>query len=286
MRYITLSELSVTIRNNIYKIPHNIDFIIGIPRSGMIVASIISEFLNVPLIDINSFCEGVKPSGGRRLGLVNESKYNRVLVVDDTCYSGNAIREAKAKLKDYKQEFIYLAAYLEGWAEKELDIYLEDIRKDVDPVCHLVIYEWNVFNHHPHIMSKCLYDIDGLICLDPPNDFFTEQYEAYIKNATPLYIPKVKIRGFVTYRIEKYRDITAQWLASQGITYDKLIMFNAQSREERNSSGVSPEQMKAAVYKADEGAMLFVESDDWQAQRICQMTKKPVLCTKSNKLYQ
>ena len=285
MRYITLSELTTTIRNNVWKIPHNIDFVIGIPRSGMIVGSIISEFLNVPLIDINSFCAGAQPSGGRRLGLVNESKYNRVLVVDDTCYSGNAIREAKEKLKGYNQEFIYLAAYLEGWGMDELNIWLDDVRKDVDTVCKLVLYEWNIFNHHPHIMSKCLYDIDGVVCLDPPDDFFTEKYEDYIKNAVPLYIPKVKVRGFVSYRIEKYRDITTKWLADQGITYDNLILFNAQSKSERDFSGISPEKMKAYVYKNDSGSILFIESDDWQAQQIHSMTNKPVLCVKTNKLY-
>ena len=285
MRYITLSELSTTIRNNVHKIPHDIDFVIGIPRSGMIVGSIVSEFLNVPLIDINSFCAGIEPSGGKRLGLTKKSKYNRILVVDDTCYSGNAIREAKQKLKDYNYQFIYLAAYLEGYGGNELDVWLEDVRKDIDTVCKLVVYEWNIFNHHPHIMSKCLYDIDGVVCVDPPDDTFTEKYEEYIKNATPLYIPKVKVRGFVTYRIEKYKEITKKWLADHGITYEYMIMFKAQSREERNSSGVSPEQMKAIVYGKDTGAFLFIESDDWQARRIHDMTHKPVLCVKSNRLY-
>ena len=52
MKYITLNDLSNTIRKNIWKIPRDIDFVLGIPRSGMIVASIISSYLNVPLIDI------------------------------------------------------------------------------------------------------------------------------------------------------------------------------------------------------------------------------------------
>lgn len=64
-KYITFEDLSKTIRNNFYKIPHDIDFVVGVPRSGMICGSIISEFLNVPLIDCDSFISGVKPSGGR-----------------------------------------------------------------------------------------------------------------------------------------------------------------------------------------------------------------------------
>lgn len=59
MRYISVAELDNTIRNNLHRIPHDVDFVIGIPRSGIIVASIISTLINVPLIDIDSFCAGL-----------------------------------------------------------------------------------------------------------------------------------------------------------------------------------------------------------------------------------
>ena len=64
MKYITLDDLAQTIRTNIWKVPRDIDFIITIPRSGTIAGSIISEFLNVPIVDIDSFVAGVKPYGG------------------------------------------------------------------------------------------------------------------------------------------------------------------------------------------------------------------------------
>ena len=67
MKFITISEMSQTIRDNIWKVPRDIDFVIGIPRSGIICASIISEYLNCPLIDIDSFASGAKPTGGGRL---------------------------------------------------------------------------------------------------------------------------------------------------------------------------------------------------------------------------
>lgn len=73
MKYITLNDLSNTIRTNIYKIPRNIDFIIGVPRSGMIPASIIASFLNVPLIDVNSFVNNFEPWGGDRLKYFNNN---------------------------------------------------------------------------------------------------------------------------------------------------------------------------------------------------------------------
>ena len=34
MKYITLNELSSCVRRNIYKVPHDIDFVIGVPKEG------------------------------------------------------------------------------------------------------------------------------------------------------------------------------------------------------------------------------------------------------------
>ena len=93
MKFVTLADLAHTIRSNFHKIPHDIDFIMGIPRSGVLAASIIAEFLNAPLIDLNSFVAGANPSGGNRVrfhrgtGLAKQ----RVLVVDDTIFHGRSI---------------------------------------------------------------------------------------------------------------------------------------------------------------------------------------------------
>lgn len=286
MKYITLDNLTESIRKNIYKIPHDIDFIIGIPRSGMIVGSIVSEFLNVPLIDINSFCDGSKPSGGNRLTLVNKPATNKVLVIDDTCYSGASMKSAKEKLKDFEYEFIYMAAYLEGAGDKEIDIYFEDVRQYTKgSQIPIVLYQWNIFHHYPFIMQHCLYDIDGVLCCDPPDERSINEYEEYINNAIPLFIPKVPIGGIVTYRLNKYRDITNNWFKQQGIKYGNMYMFNADSWEDRDKSGISPEQFKSLIYKSLPNMILFVESNDWQAQQIHKLSGKPVLCVESNKLY-
>ena len=61
MKFITLADMASTIRRNLHRIPHDVDFVIGIPRSGIIAASIIAEYLNVPLIDIDSLSLGQVP---------------------------------------------------------------------------------------------------------------------------------------------------------------------------------------------------------------------------------
>ena len=288
MKYITISDLSTTIRNNIWKIPRDIDFIIGVPRSGMIAASIISSYLNVPLIDIESFIYGLKPYGGSRLDyfLSNHVNTNKALVVDDTVYAGTSMTSTRNKLSKFKDiQFIYSCVYLEGVGDKTVDIYLEDVRKYTNDF-NIVLYEWNILQHHDKFMERCLYDIDGVFCLDPPDERKNDEYINYIKTAKPLFIPRTKIGGIVTYRLIKNKEITEKWLHDNGVSYNELIMFDAMSWDERNKRNIPPEKYKADFYKKHDNYKLFVESNDYQAKRISEISGKPVYCVESNKLYQ
>lgn len=291
MKYVTINDLSQTIRKNLWKIPRDIDFIIGIPRSGMIAASIISSYLNVPLIDINSYLKGVQPTGGTRLRYFKDSHKatNKALVIDDTVSQGMSMRDAKGRLMTSDKntlEYIYLCVYLEGTGESYVDIYLEDVRKYTNNFKEYVMYEWNIFQHHSATMQRFLFDMDGVFCLDPPDERNETEYTNYIKNALPLFIPRTKIGGIVTYRLIKNKEITEKWLADNGIRYGDLFMFDAQTWEERYMKGVSPEEYKASIYKEKANYNLFIESNDYQARRIAELSNKPCLCVETNKLYQ
>ena len=289
MKYITLAEMSRTIRDNIWKIPRDIDFIITIPRSGTIAGSIISEFLNVPLIDIDSFVAGVKPYGGGRLRHYNKKEHGtkRVLVVDDTVFSGLSKVQAREKLSAFSDyEFIFMAVYLEGPGKEHIDLYLEDITKYTNGFTQLVLYEWNIFHHNEDIMESCLYDLDGVLCVDPPDERNEEQYLEYIKNATPLFVPTTKIGGIVTFRLIKNSEITQEWLKNVGVEYGFMAMFNAQTWEERAMSGANPGTWKGEIYKSLPQYKLFVESNPDQAKRIAEVSGKPVLCVGNNKMYE
>lgn len=285
MKYITFSDMADTVRRNIWKIPHDIDFVIGVPRSGMLCGTMVSELINVPLVDINSFCNGVNPSGGLRCKSPGQ-KSNKVLVMDDTVYNGTSMRKSKKLLEPFKDkyEFIYCCTYLEGTAVDEVDIYLEDVRQYTNQYS-IVLYEWNIFHHNSNFMSRCMYDMDGVLCVDPPDERNEKEYIEYIKNAKPLIVPTVPIGAVCTYRLVKNQEITKQWLSEYNIRYGNLIMFNAQTYEDRQNSGVLPEEMKGHIYKDDTDMILFVESSDYQARRIYEISKKPVLCIEKNILY-
>lgn len=287
MKYVTIKELSDTIRKELWKVPRDIDFIIAIPRSGMLAASIICGYLNVPLIDINSYMVGMDPYGGNRLKYFNQNhrKTSKALVVDDTVYNGNSMRNTKEKLRNRKDiEYVYMCVFLEGKGADSVDIYMSDLRKYTNDKYPIVLYEWNIFQHNESHTSKFLYDMDGVLCVDPPDERNETEYIKYIKDAKPLFIPRSRIGGIVTYRLEKNREITKSWLDKYGINYDKLIMSDAKSHEDRRKSK-PPEEYKAAYYK-NSMYELFIESNDRQARRIRDISGKPVFCTETNTIYQ
>ena len=289
MKYITLSDMASVIYKNIHKIPHDIDLVVGIPRSGMIAASMICGYLNRPLVDVDNFCNGCFSGvGGGRLKYVKDRPIRKVLVVDDTIGNGGSMREAKEKIgklnKDF--EYVYFAVYLEGNGINDINLFFEDIRHYVTNHIISVLYEWNVFQHNNDVMGYSMYDLDGVLCIDPPDEINTMEYENYISNAIPKFTPVTTIGIICTYRLEKYRDVTEKWLSDNDIKYNRLIMFPANTYSERAVSGMSPEQYKADMYKNEAWYMqLFVESDDFQAKRIYEMTKKPVLSVERNIMY-
>lgn len=290
MKYITLSDMASVIYKNIHKIPHDIDLVVGIPRSGMIAASIISEYLNRPLVDIDNFCGGcVDGVGGCRLGYVKNRHTRKVLVVDDTVAGGTAMKFTRQKLEMFgdKYEFLFMAVYAEGEGFVNADFYLEDVRRFTNGGVIPVLYEWNVFHHHAQLMAKCIYDFDGVLCIDPPSDYYdVAAYENYIANAIPKITPSVTIGVICTYRIEKYRDVTMKWLEANGVECNELVMFPAHTRDERTNSGISPVQFKADYYKNKAPWMiLFVESSDNEARQIHELTGKPVLSVERNIMY-
>lgn len=282
MRYIRLQDFCNTIRKNIHKLPHDVDAVIGVPRSGMIAASIVSEYLNIPLGDVNTLVF----SGGDRMKLFEAKPIKKVLVIDDTTFSGKSMRETKEKLKSKDgYEFIYCVVYLEGdKGEKEIDFYLEDMRHEDKGWDNICLYEWNLFNHYPHVMAKLMWDLDGVFCVNPTQDSNEEEYIEFIKNATPLFTPKVKINKIVTYRCVKYYEQTKDWLNKNGIHFNFIAMVNAQNYIERNQVAPSSAQFKAEIYKNDD-AQLFIESEENQAKEIAELSGKPCLCVSTNTLF-
>lgn len=277
--------MSDVIRQNAWKVPADVDLIVGVPRSGMIPALMLAELLNKRCADLDAFIEGRQMScGNRQQFMTHPFKEGKVLVIDDTFYSGAAMRltrERLAPLED-KYEILYACVYAEGKnAKNAVDIYLYDIWR---PGEKMWLYEWNILHHWPKKTTVSMWDVDGLLCKNPPDDRDTEAYEAYLPNAIPIIIPTTRVGAFVTYRLEKYRGVTEEWMKKQGIEYGELHMFNAPDRDTRNGT-MSPAKYKARIYAEAAWAQLFIESDAYQAERIFKRSGKPVFCYENGKMY-
>lgn len=283
MNYINVNELNNDILNNLYKIPKDVDLIVGIPRSGMIVASLISVYLNKPLCDVESFInKKIYKSGSTKntsKSVKSFEEVKKVVIVDDSIATGKSLLEVKDKINkcNFNIKILYLAPYIVDSAKNKCDIYFKIVdlpRK----------FEWNLF-HHVDLEHSCV-DIDGVLCLDPSdmeNDDGTK-YEYFLKNAKIKYKPSRKIGYLVTSRLEKYRSLTEEWLKNNDIEYGKLIMMNVASAEERRKLG-SHGKYKGEVYKQLKDAILFIESEASQAEEIREISGKSVICVDNNSFF-
>lgn len=275
MQYRTLADLSNLVRNNIYKIPHDIDLVVGIPRSGMLPANMIALFLNKRLTDIDSFVEGRIFISGERSKFIKDAVIKKVLVVDDSVNSGSAMLKAKDKLKDISNQIdlLYAAPIVTSWGKHNVDFFFEIIDDDR-------VFEWNIF-HHSILEWSCV-DIDGVLNIDPVIDDDGPIYKRFLQEALPLFTPTANIGALVSCRLEKYREDTEKWLEQNGINYNHLEMLPFRSRTERVKWGKYGEYK--GFYYRDHDYSLFLESDPYQARTIAEISQKPVICISSNQL--
>lgn len=268
MNYRSIADMNDAIVKNLGKFPHDVDLVVGIPRSGMMPANLLAMYLNKPFTSIEQFCNGVIYANGERK--IDRGTIRKILVVDDSVGTGSQMRKAKETLKSFSLRKVFAAIYVKPENASVVDIYCE-------PVDTPRLFEWNIFNCKK--VETSMYDMDGVLCVDPNVDDDGEKYIAAITNANPLYIPKYTIDTIITCRLEKYRSITKQWLKKHGVHYKHLIMLDLATKEERRQWAKHGE-WKAKHY-ADSKNGLFIESGVSQAKAIKQLTGKPVFCTKT-----
>lgn len=282
MNYKSFADLGNLIGENISKIPSDIDLVVGVPRSGLLVANMISVLMNKPLTDFEGYLSNRLISCGKTKNTefmpTDCKSFKKVLIVEDSVASGLSINSCKERLSSIQDvTFIYLAAFIEPDKEDLIDIYFEKVPQPR-------VFEWNIF-HHKFIIPLSCFDIDGVLCEDPTKEQNDdgEKYINFIKTAKPKHIPTVKIGKIVTSRLEKYRSETEEWLKNNGVEYGELVMLNA-TAEERVKNNLHA-SFKASIYKQSKESFLFIESEIHQAIEINRLTNKPVYCTENNHLY-
>lgn len=282
MHYRSIADLNHTIQTNVSRLPRGVDLVVGVPRSGLLAANLMSLALNVPLADLDGFIEGRVLSTGstrrRPLFDLSPDDFRQVLIVDDSVASGNSMREARRKLAALHdpERFTFCAVYGPEEDTDVADLILERVPRPR-------IFQWNMMHHS--VLERCCFDIDGVLCLDPTADENDDGpgYAAFLEKTRPFLVPGRPIGHLVTSRLERYRPATEAWLAAQGIEYGKLWMLDVPTAAERrrlNAHGA----FKADVYRGLPDATLFVESEERQAIEIARLSGKPVLSIETQSL--
>lgn len=274
--YRSIEDLILLLKNKLYSIPEDIDLVVGIPRSGLFFANLIGLYLHKPIADIDNYLEGkILGKGDRKLPIKNS--YKKVLIVDDSLWSGKQIKQVKEKLtiKYPKTNYTYIVAYIRPDNLDLVDIYFEALESPR-------IFEWNILNSW--IYSISCTDLDGILCNNPSDEDNDdgEKYLQFVKNVSPKFIPHTTINTIVTSRLEKYRKETESWLKAHSIKYEKLYMLNLPNKETRIKLKIHA-KFKAQVYSSSE-TNLFIESSYWQAMEISKLTQKPVFCSENMRM--
>lgn len=252
----------------------NLKGVLGVPRSGMLPASMIAMWLNLPLyyLDENNnlkILTGATDFGGIRMR-DHKDVDGRILVVDDTIYAGTAMKNMKSRLLE---DVYFAAVYFKPDCEHKPDFFARELSPP-----HLL--EWNLFNCS--YIEQALLDFDGIFSPNVPVDICEDEprYIEFIKNVEPFphRIPKTHCKGVVTGRLEKYRDITEEWLERHGINYGFLKMFPTEKEQQRNRNHAEEVSTFKAKIFSESDAKFFIESEVVEAVKIRQKSGKLVIC--------
>lgn len=280
MHYRSVADLNAAIVKGLHRLPRDLDLVVGVPRSGVLAANLLSLAANIPMTDLDSFVAGKIFSSGftkRWSPIRSFADVRKVLVLDDSINQGAAMRDARAKIaaSQTSAELMFAAVYGLPGGHSEVDYVFETVPQPR-------LFQWN-FMHHILLERSCV-DLDGVLCADPTEAENDDgpAYQRFLRSARPLQRPSRRVAYIVTSRLEKYRSLTQAWLAKHGIQYGKLIMLDLPSKKERQRLSAHA-SFKADFYRASD-TVLFIESEYDQATKIAEASGKPVLCTETQRM--
>lgn len=255
----------------------HVDAIVGLPRSGMFPASILATHLHKPVGMLDP-TGSLAIGGGARL---DEWSVRSIALIDDSVLTGSAMNRALAAIAfagDMGIERIETACVY--WHPQDLD-HVEHYAVEL-PAPR--VFEWNLFGSE--ISKHSLFDIDGVLCPDPPMaEDNQREYEEYIGAAPLLFKPLFPVAAICTNRIEPYRATTEAWLAANGIEYGALHMapFDTPPARRRLST---PIDLKSAWYAGHEHPGVLVESHDAIAEAVAYNVGRPVISMQSRRCFE
>lgn len=286
MNFRSVAQLSDQLLHWSHRLPRDIEVVVGVPRSGLLVANLMALYLNVPLTDVDGLLSGRCFAAGtvRRkqfaggtdatgLGTFLDTP-RTVLVVDDSLHTGRSMRDVRSLIEasGLHHKVIYAAVYVLPRNCDEVDHYCEVLNGPR-------VFEWNVL--HGDLLREFCVALDGVLCGQPgAGNGEGERYRNFMREAHPYLVPAAEIGWIVSERPAQYRAETEAWLEAHGIRYRNLVLDDQSAGPQRPGAAAA---FKAEVYRSTD-ASLFVESSLRQAMEIARLTGRHVLCTDSMQL--
>jgi len=258
----SITDLNRAIVNNLHRLDRSaFDAVVGIPRSGMLPATLIATHLQKPLGDVDGFCRGwVFKRHDQKIAAA------RILLVDDSVNKGRAMMSAVQKIKQavptaQLTRFAVYGPYQLSDPKLVCDLFCEE--------CHGPrVFQWNMWKHIR--LPRWTFDLDGVLCRDPTNEENDDgpKYLKFIRDVEPLFLPTRPIGHIITGRLERYRVETEKWLRRYNVQYLSLHMMPFATKAERMAHG-GRGQWKAEVFKTLDSEF-FIESNPKQASIIAK----------------
>ncbi len=275
MNYRDITDMNRRILTLLPCLPADVDVVVGIPRSGMLPAAILSLHLNCLLADVHGFLDGRVLANGPRYNHARKEKTapRKILIVDDFVSTGAQLQQVKniVQAASLPHEVFYASIFVAQKTKQMVDFFAEVLKGPT-------IFEWNLLHHDYFIPHGCV-AMEDVLCPAPDPDELSSarKYEQFIAAAEPWFLPSQPIGWLVTERPQKYRTQTEAWLARHGVKYKQLIM-----REEQSFDAAT---FKAEIY-TETDSVFFVEGKLSQAIAIADQTGKFVYCMETRELIQ
>lgn len=281
MNWVSYAQLHADIAAFSAALPPNLVGVVGVPRSGLMAASLLALHRQLPLADAETLARtGGFYTPGLRLRNVSPPRGGKVLLLDDSAITCRSIAAAHRLVKQSERcqgfELTCGALYVTPTAAQRLDVF-----------CRIVpmprVFEWNWLAHQN--LAQWMSDLDGVVCCDPPVfDDDGPAYQAALRDAVPLYLPRRPVRALISLRLRRWRSLTQQWLARHRVVALELILHPAPTAKARRKQGEYG-RWKSEHYRKSP-CTLFIESSAGQAAVIARVSRKPVLCLEDKRIYQ
>jgi len=211
------------------ELPRDVDVIVGIPRSGMLVASIVALRMAKPLSTPDEILDGKYYLSS----LIEDKaeKPRRLLLIDDSICNGVTSAPIKEALRAKGFEIVTACLLVHDFTDTSLADYYYKV------VPGKACFEWALAHQKGVGILRIATDMDGVLCEDCPVSIDLpdkeQEYIEWMKNARPNLIPAYEFEAIVSNRLSKYESYTREWLKKNNVKYKALYLWDISDKKDR-----------------------------------------------------